>query len=58
MSEIQNHLKIKRDLQPVWVTDIAAEEAADEDEKEFRAEEAAELVPDFKMPFLENEDLY
>ena len=34
------------------MTERAAEDAADEDEIELRAEEAAEFVPDFKMPFL------
>ena len=38
--------------QPGWETDSAAEDAADDDENELRAEEAAEFVPDFKMPFL------
>ena len=39
---------------PGWETDRAAEDATDDDENEFRAEEAAELVPDFKMPFLKS----
>ena len=59
LSNVQNKfnyswtiVKILSDHQPGWETDRAVEDAADEDEIELRAEEAAELVADFKMPFL------